>query len=97
MPFNDCAPIQRLREERREADAVIRAKATALYATFDKNERGLVRFGMFPADKMKRLDDELLAMQADGAFPMYDRRDLTRLSAVAIMDAANEGPDKMVV
>ena len=68
-----------------------------MYDTFDKSERTLVRFGMFPADKMKQLDDELLALAADGVFPMYDKCDLARLSAVGIMDAANAGPDKLVV
>ena len=89
--------IQEHRAARRQADLIIRQKGAALYATFDENERSLVQFGMFPADKMKQLDDELLALAAQGTFPMYDKCDLARLSAVAIMDAANAGPDKLVV
>jgi hypothetical protein len=86
-----------LRDEREQAELLIKQKASALYATLSKSERTVVRFGMFPADKMKQLDDELLAMRAEGLFPMFDKSDLSRLSAVAIMDAANAGPDKLVV
>jgi hypothetical protein len=97
MSLDDCPPIHKRRQERREAEQIIKQKATDLYATFDQNERTLVRFGMFPADKMKQLDDELLALAAQGTFPMFDKCDLARLSAVAIMDAANAGPDKLMV
>jgi len=97
VSISDCSPIKSLREEREQAELLIKQKAGALYATFNKSERTLVRFGMFPADKMKQLDDELLAMRAEGLFPMFDKSDLSRLSAVAIMDAANAGPDKLVV
>lgn len=79
MPLSDCAPIKRLREDRQQAELLIKQKASALHATFNKSERTLVRFGMFPADKMNQLDDELLAMQAEGLFPMFDRCDLARL------------------
>ena len=96
MTFDECEPIQKLRRERREAETLIRQKGAALYATFDKDDRTLVRFGMFPAGKMKQLDDELLAMKADGFFPQFDKSDLSRLSAVAIMDAANAGKEKMI-
>lgn len=97
MSLADCPPIQRLQEERTSAELLIKLKGANLYDTFDKSERTLVRFGMFPADKMKQLDDELLAMKASGLFPMFDECDLSRLSAVGIMGAANAGPEKMVV
>jgi hypothetical protein len=97
MPLADCPAISRRREERQQAELLIEQKAAALYATFDKDERVLVRFGMFPAGKMKQLDDELLALKAQGQFPMFDKCDLARLSAVGVMDAANAGPDKLVV
>ena len=73
MSISECPPIKRLAEEREQAELLIKQKAGALYATFSKSERTLVRFGMFPADKMKQLDDELLAMRAEGLFPMFDR------------------------
>jgi hypothetical protein len=88
--------IEEHREARKQADLLIAQKAALLYHTFDKSERTLVRFGMFPAAKMKQLDDELAGMAAEGLFPMYDKRDLARLSAVAIMDEANKGKDKMI-
>lgn len=85
------------KEDYKSAETLIKLKAANLYATFDKSERTLVQFGMFPAAKMKHLDNELLAMKADGLFPMFDGCDLSRLSAVGVMDAANAGPDKLVV
>ena len=97
MSVSECPPIERLRDSYAQAEWLIKQKAAALYATFDKSERTLVRFGMFPADKMRKLDEELSAMKAQGDFPMFDKRDLARLSAVGIMDAANAGPDKLVV
>ena len=97
MSLGDCPTIRKRQEERTAAERLIKQKATNLYATFDKSERTLVRFGMFPADKMKQLDEELLVLASDGVFPMFDKCDLARLSAVGVMDAANAGPDKLVV
>ena len=89
--------IDELRQARREAEAVIRQKGAELYATFTQDERDMLRFGLHPAGKTQAADKELLAMKAGGAFPMFDEMDLSRLLAVAVMDAANAGPDKMVV
>lgn len=72
--------------------------AAVLYATFDKNERVAVRFGMLPAEKTQVIDRELLRMKREeGQFEMFDECRLASLLAVAVMDAANAGPDKMVV
>jgi hypothetical protein len=93
----DNPVIQRLRDERHQAELLIKQKAAESYKTYTKDERLLVRFGMFPAGKMKALDAELLEMAAQDLFPMFDSQDLARLSAVGVMDAANAGPDKLVV
>ena len=97
MSLGDCPTIRKRQEERTAAELLIKQKAADLYATFNESERTLVRFGMFPAEKMKQLDDELLALAAQGVFPTFDKCDLARLSAVGVMDAANAGPDKLVV
>jgi hypothetical protein len=95
--FTDNPVIQRLRDERHQSELCIKAKAAALYATFTKDERLVVRFGMMPADKMLALDAELKAMKEQGDFPMFDNCDLARIASVGVMDAANAGPDKLVV
>ena len=89
--------IHELRTARREAEAVIKRKGEELYATFSKDERTMLRFGLHPAGKTQAADKELLAMKASGVFPMFSESDLSRLLAVAVMDAANAGPDKLVV
>jgi hypothetical protein len=85
--------IEELRDSRKLADTLIKQKAIELYATFDKNERTGVRFGMFPAKKMEKAFAELAAVME---YPRYDNTDISRLLAVGIMDAANAGPDKMI-
>jgi hypothetical protein len=89
--------IARRREERKLLQAVIAQKAEATYATFDKNERTVLRFGMLPAGKMLKATAELIAelTLADGEPP--DEREVSKDFAVAIMDVANRGPDKLVV
>lgn len=96
----ECDVINRLREERRLRELRIKQKAAQVYATFNKDERMLVRFGMFPHDKMVQADKELIAewTEHEGQPPdSEDLRDISRLLAVGIMDSANAGPDKMVV
>lgn len=85
--------IEEYREARKQANLLIQQKAANLYATFDKNERTGVRFGMFPAKPMQQAEAELLATLD---YPRYDKCDIARLLSVAIMDAANKGPDKMI-
>jgi len=56
-------------------------KARLMWATFTKDERALVRFGMFPADKM-----------AEAERAGFAGKDGVRLLAVALMDCAkNDG------
>jgi hypothetical protein len=90
--------IEEHRGDRRRADLLIKSMAAASYATYTANERTAVRFGMFPAEKMQALESDLkfLAESLD-LFPMYDATDLARLAAVGVMDAANAGPDTLVV
>ena len=91
-------PIEEHRAARQTADLTIKQLAAKSYATYTKNERTCVQFGMFPAEKMKLLDDELkLLTETTDCFPMYDHADLCRLAAVGVMDAANAGTDKLVV
>jgi len=56
--------------------AAAQQTAARLWASFTKDEQTLVRFGMFPAEKMHE------AEMAIGG------RDATRLLAVALMDCA---------
>lgn len=51
-----------------------RQKAERMWAEFAASEKATVRFGIFPADKMKAADDE-----------GYDGREL----AIALMDQAS--------
>lgn len=57
--------------------AEIAASAAVLWASFTDNERGMIRFGMFPAGKMQAAERELSHI-----------RDHTRLLAVALMNEA---------
>lgn len=57
--------------------------AATLWQGFTPSEISLVRFGMFPAAKMKAADDTL---KAEG----FDSRDMSRLLAVALMEIAEK-------
>jgi hypothetical protein len=54
--------------------------ATELWASFTKNEKGMVRFGIFPAEKTQAGEEKI---KATG-----ETRDVTRKLAVALMDCA---------
>ena len=85
-------------DELKEAELLIKVMGAKLYATFGGMERGLVRFGMFPAAKMEAAHAELLAMKQHlEIFDGWESRDLTNRLAVAVFDAANAGPEKVVV
>lgn len=56
-------------------------KAALLWASFDDNEKAMVRFGMFPAGKMAAAELELVDIGG---------RDTSRLLAVALMDCATK-------
>jgi hypothetical protein len=78
----------------------IRQEAEALYQTCDANERRLVQFGMLPAAKAQAADQKLLAeFLTCAGRPATPREqcDFTRLLAVAVMDAANRGPDQVAL
>jgi hypothetical protein len=53
---DDCDPIKKRQDSYRSAETLIKHKAALLYDTFDDSERTCVRFGMFPAAKMRQLD-----------------------------------------
>jgi hypothetical protein len=81
----------------RQHELRIKQKAIEVYGTFTPQERTVVRFGMLPAGKTERADAELMAEfeATDGVKP--NPVELARLLAVALMDVANAGPDKLVV
>lgn len=54
-------------------------EAAQAWQQFTKNEKALVRFGMFPADRMRELEAK---------FPAVRGGDRSRLLAVALMDCA---------
>lgn len=62
-------------------DATSRAlcfqKAALMWGSFTKDEKTLVRFGMFPADKMRQAEEA-----------GFSGKDGVRLLAVALMDCA---------
>jgi len=93
-PFDNCAPIRRRREARNLAEIRIKQFAAKVYGTFDENERLTVRFGMFPADKMRKAQAELAAEFEPSDDAPFDPGDLSRLLAVGIMDAANAGTER---
>ena len=64
--------------EEKDDRTVAQVIADRIWPTFDKNERTLVRYGMFPAAKMAEAERELAATR-DGA----------RLLAVALMNCAS--------
>jgi hypothetical protein len=80
-------------ESRKQADLLIKQKGLLLYQTFTEQERLIVRFGLFPGEKMSTAHRELMALNLE----TYDESDISRLLAVAVMDAANAGPGKLVV
>ncbi len=87
--------IDRIRAARKQIEVRIKQKAIEVYGTFTPNERLVVRFGMMPSEKVLQAKAELLT---EFVFDKdFDPADMPRLLAVAIMDAANAGPDKMVV
>lgn len=69
--------IDRLRTDRELEEAKITAAARLLWQGFTKDEKTLVRFGMFPAEKMREAEKQLTHI-----------REYTRLLAVALMDCA---------
>lgn len=62
--------------ERREEAAIAATVARRLWTGFTSNEKAGVRFGLFPAEKMKDAVQEIAG------------RDAHRLLAVALMDCA---------
>ena len=83
-------------ESRRLWQVMIKQKAELTYATFTQQERSIVRFGMLPYAKTSKAADDLIIehIKAEGRPP--NLADLHRDLAVAIMDVANAGPDKMI-
>lgn len=96
MNLADCEPIRRRREARERAELLIQQKGAEVCATFTPGERTLVRLGVLPHGKTVEAELELL-VNRERDFPMFAASDIVRLLAVAIMGAANAGPDKMVV
>jgi len=96
--MNDTEKVKSHREIRKLIELRIKQVGVELYDTFDKNERTCVQFGMFPAVKIQPAEAALMQeMVAGGSAEHMEARDIGRLLAVAIMDAANAGSAKMVV
>lgn len=89
--------IRERRESHKLTETFIKLKGQELYDTFDDNERTVVQFGMLPASKMLEGEAALLIELKEHGGELLDRSDVSRLFAVAIMDAANRGSKKMVV
>jgi len=68
---------------RHDQEVIVAGKAGVLWTQFTENEKGMVRFGMFPATKMAVAERELLEAGVDP-------RDVCRVLAVALMDEANK-------
>lgn len=68
-------------ESRQLNQACAKQKAAELWATFDANEQKLVRFGMFPHDKMQRAEAELIESEVSA-------REAGYLLSVALMEIA---------
>lgn len=60
---------------------LINAQAVLAWSQFTKDEKTLVRFGMFPREKMEALE---------ARFPTMRPTDRSRLLAVALMDCASK-------
>ena len=78
----------------REVEVLVKHKGRILYQTFDGYERFMVRIGLLPGVKMQAAQAELLATPG---MEDVSHVDIGRLLAVGVMDAANAGPDKMIV
>ena len=89
--------IASIRARRISQELRIKQKAIALYATFTKNERTVTSFGMFPHDKMVAAQAELVAEFLANEDHAPDPGEIARLLAVGVMDAANAGPNGLVV
>jgi hypothetical protein len=82
---------------RKSFETYVKNRAAEVYATFDKNERTACRFGMFPAAKMEAAQAQMLEECIAVGNDQRELDDIPRLLAVGIMDAANAGPDKVIV
>jgi hypothetical protein len=83
-------------------DSLIKVRGQELYDTYDENEKRIVSFGVLPIIKFDQFKNRLLLeLTCNGTTAEigggYDLGDVTRLLAVAVMDAANRGSQKMVV
>lgn len=91
--------INRKREASRQTETLCKLRGMECYKTFDKSERTVVQFGMFPHGKTldgeKAVRLEIAAIDPDFLEAYTD--DIGRWFVLGIMDAANAGPDKMVV
>ena len=66
--------------EEQDERTIAASVAARLWASFTPNEKGMVRFGIFPAEKVREGEQEIA------------HRDRVRLLAVALMDCAkNDG------
>jgi hypothetical protein len=81
--------------------SLIKVRGQELYDTYDENEKRIVSFGVLPIIKFDQFKNRLLLeLTCDGTSEIgggYNLGDVTRLLAVAVMDAANRGSQKMVV
>lgn len=96
MTFDDNPVIQRLRENYRLAELLIKRAGHNLYDAMDDNERTVLRFGMLPAQKTEAAEKTLLAEHPE-LLEQFSKADVGRIMAVAAMDACNQRGDGMVV
>jgi hypothetical protein len=94
----DTAYANTARGQREQAETLVKLRAYECYQTFDDNERTIVRFGMLPASKVQPAEVALLEELASiYGCEILDTRDVGRLFAVGVMDAANGSDKPMVV
>jgi len=85
-------------EQRQSIEVLIKQRGREAYATFDDSERSILQFGMLPAVKMEAATASLLQEFVDSQdAECLSTSDVSRKFAVAIMDAANDGSQPLVV
>ena len=81
----------------RQYESICKLAGMNAYRSFDKQERTLVRFGMFPAAKMTKATAEVeAAILAIDPMQELDGVSISRWFAVGVMDAANAGAEPMI-
>lgn len=80
--------MRSLAERRKLSETRIRSVAAELYAKMSADERRLVAFGLFPHAAMEAAHEQLVEEFDAVGDDSYNRQNIGRILAVAIMDAA---------